>query len=71
KVSVDIHPDRIVAKVENNKVAGNGSQKSEGIGIHNVKRRLDLLYPGRYDLKIINGEETFLVILSINCSQDL
>lgn len=71
KVSVDIHPDRIVAKVENNKVAGNGSQKSEGIGIHNVKRRLDLLYPGRYDLKIINGEETFLVILSINCSKEL
>lgn len=66
KVAIERDNERLVIKVENNKVSGNGHAKSEGIGIHNVKRRLDLLYPGRYDLKIINGEETFLVILSIN-----
>jgi two-component system, LytTR family, sensor kinase len=66
KVAIEVQPDGFVIKVENNKVSGNGHAKGEGIGIHNVKRRLDLLYSGKYDLKIINGEETFLVILSIN-----
>jgi sensor histidine kinase YesM len=54
-------------KVENSKASENGHTRngSEGIGIQNVKRRLDLLYPEKYELKIINGEETFLVILTI------
>jgi two-component system, LytTR family, sensor kinase len=67
KVTIDSHPDHVVIKVENSKSEnGNGSNREEGIGIQNVKRRLDLLYPGKHELKIINGEATFLVILSIN-----
>jgi hypothetical protein len=66
KVDIEVLPERLIIKVENNKVAGHTGSKTEGIGIHNVQRRLDLLYPQRYDLKIINGEETFLVILTIN-----
>jgi two-component system, LytTR family, sensor kinase len=67
KVTIDSHPDHVVIKVENSKAGdnGNGHNRNEGIGIQNVKRRLDLLYPGRHELKIIDGTETFLVILSI------
>jgi two-component system, LytTR family, sensor kinase len=66
KLTVDSHQDHVVIKVENSKSEnGNGVAREEGIGIQNVKRRLDLLYPGRHELKIINGTETFLVILSI------
>lgn len=65
KVTIDSHPDHVVIKVENSKASGNGFVREEGIGIQNVKRRLDLLYPGKHELKIMNGEETFLVILSI------
>jgi sensor histidine kinase YesM len=66
KVTVDSHPDHLVVKVENSKSEnGGGPVREEGIGIQNVKRRLDLLYPGRHELKILNGDETFLVILSI------
>ncbi|WP_353719782.1 histidine kinase [Dyadobacter sp. 676] len=36
-----------------------------GIGLKNVRRRLDLLYPGRYDLGIRETEGTFKVNLSI------
>lgn len=64
KVSIDSHVDHIVIKVENSK-GENGVHREEGIGIANVKRRLDLLYPNHHELKILNGEETFLVILSI------
>ncbi|MFZ5972611.1 MAG: sensor histidine kinase [Bacteroidota bacterium] len=66
KIDVDVQPDSVVFKVENNKATGPEKGNGEGIGIQNVKRRLDLLYPGRYDLKMIKGEETFLVILTIN-----
>ncbi len=67
KVTIDSHADHIVIKVENSKSSENGHVKvrEEGIGIQNVKRRLDLLYPNRHELKIMNGEATFLVILSI------
>jgi two-component system LytT family sensor kinase len=67
KVTIDSHADHIVIKVENSKSLdnGNGKRREEGIGIQNVKRRLVLQYPNRHELKIINGEETFLVILSI------
>lgn len=66
KIDIEVLPDRTLFKVENNKVATNGHPKSEGIGINNAKRRLDLLYPGNHELKIISGDETFLVILTIN-----
>jgi LytS/YehU family sensor histidine kinase len=66
KVSVDAHEDHIVIKVENSKAGDSKQNGSDGIGIQNVKRRLTLLYPEKHELKIINGEETFLVVLSIN-----
>lgn len=66
KLDIDVMPDRTMFKVENNKVAGTMPSRIEGIGINNAKRRLDLLYPNNHELKIINGDETFLVILSIN-----
>lgn len=66
KVSIDVHAFNTLIKVENNKATINGVKKKEGIGIQNVKRRLDLIYPNAHELKIINGEETFLVILSID-----
>lgn len=66
KITVDAGDDHLIIKVENSKSPDNGRSGTEGIGIQNVKRRLDLLYPARHELKIINGEETYLVILSIN-----
>lgn len=70
KITIDNQPNLIVIKVENNKNGENAATKKEGIGIQNVKRRLDLLYPGKHELKIINGQETFLVILTIHLDQE-
>lgn len=41
-------------------------QKASGIGIHNVEKRLALLYPGKHDLTITNDEEVFIVNLKID-----
>jgi hypothetical protein len=43
----------------------NNQQSSFGIGIHNVRKRLELLYPGKHVLKIMNEEEVFVVNLSL------
>lgn len=42
-----------------------------GIGLNNVKRRLDLLYPGAYELDIKNGHQQFEIrlILSLEVLQ--
>lgn len=44
------------------------TQKHEGIGLQNVKRRLELLYPGRYELKIDNTSTTFTIQLNLQLS---
>lgn len=38
----------------------------KGIGLQNVKRRLELIYPGRHDLLLGLGEDKFYVKLRIN-----
>ena len=43
----------------------NFSKEGTGIGISNVKRRLDLLYPEKYTLNIFDTEHTFSVKLEI------
>jgi histidine kinase len=37
--------------------------REEGVGISNVKKRLDLLYPGRHDLKLTDEGDFFVVDL--------
>lgn len=50
------------SRAENN----NGGSREKGIGLENVKKRLELLYPGKYSLSIEPGEEKFSVNLSID-----
>jgi sensor histidine kinase YesM len=42
--------------------------KSSGIGLVNVKNRLRLLYPGKYELFIDDKQDTFSVHLNIDLS---
>ncbi len=39
-----------------------------GIGMQNVRKRLQLLYPDRYDLRVVAQAETFMVILTLELS---
>ena len=39
----------------------------EGIGLRNVRQRLNLIYPGRHEFNIVSEEETFVV----NCKIEL
>lgn len=41
------------------------SLESSGIGLNNVRKRLDLLFPGKHDLQLNKTESTFEVLLKI------
>ena len=55
--------------IENSKPAHtpapNPNRKSGGIGLVNVKRRLNILYPENYDLEISNNPKSYAVTLNI------
>jgi two-component system LytT family sensor kinase len=60
--------DSITFKCVNSNVKknGNGEKEHSGIGLENVRKRLNLLYPGKHDLKISGSEKTYEVLLFIN-----
>ncbi len=57
-----------VFKIENGKGPKVASH-SKGIGLSNVKRRLELIYGRDHSLQVIDGTETFLIILKISLSR--
>lgn len=64
-IKMDVEPHHLYFKMENKKHRFN-KDSGGGIGLNNVKRRLDLLYPGRYQLKIDDGEEVYTSELSLD-----
>lgn len=47
-------------------LAGFTKNETGGIGLENVRRQLELLYPGRHELRIEQGEREFGVFLKID-----
>lgn len=64
-IVMDVKPDSLCFKMENKKHRFNKDAQG-GIGLNNVKRRLDLLYPGKYDLKIDDGADVYSSELSLD-----
>lgn len=66
EITMDKHGDDFTCTVVNTKdrVADSTLQKG-GIGIANAKRRLDLLYPQKHTLDIMDKEKTYEVTLNV------
>lgn len=74
-VSIDVlvNSNMLQLKVDNSKsqeITKDEREYREGIGLKNVKRRLELLYEGAYELKILDTEESYLVVLKIELDYD-
>jgi sensor histidine kinase YesM len=52
-----------------NFVSDNKPERTGGVGLENVKRRLELLYPGKHNLLITNGNGLFVVSLEIQLTK--
>lgn len=63
-----IEPEEVSMSIENSKaptLPAPNRKKSGGIGLVNVRRRLNLLYPGKYELDIENNPNTYKVNLNV------
>ncbi|MBC7873596.1 MAG: histidine kinase [Ferruginibacter sp.] len=57
-----------IFSVANSKDLQQTTEKQGGIGMSNVKRRLELLYPGKHELKVDETESSFNVQLNLQLS---
>jgi len=68
-IAIKIQSDdgRITLTVINTKIASSSAELSHtGLGLENAAKRLELLYPGAYDLRVEDKPGEFCVTLSIN-----
>lgn len=63
-ISGSVHLD-LVNSVHPDKPISENSRDESGIGLENVKKRLQILYPERHQLNIISNESDFFVHFSI------
>jgi two-component system LytT family sensor kinase len=66
-IHLEINNPELCFTVKNNKHSGMLMKQADntGIGINNARRRLDLLYPGRYRLDICDEKSNYIVKLNM------
>lgn len=64
-LKIDINADQFSMHLSNSVVPKTILQEKSGIGLTNVKKRLELIYPARHTLQIASNEQTFRVDLLI------
>ena len=55
---------KVVFEIQNN-FEDQGTKDKKGIGLENLKKRLELLYPNRHKLTIVKEEDVFIVNLQL------
>lgn len=66
-ISLDLYvqDDQLFFKLINSRDAEEMPPGMGGIGLQNVRKRLDLLYPHTHELRCVETEDTFLIILNL------
>lgn len=73
KINVKLIDKKIFIEVGNNKGQPSGQETdvSGGIGLHNLKNRLQLLYGDQYELKIEENGHSYFTFLTLNQNMDV
>jgi len=68
RLDIKVEKSKLDFKVENNKGIIDEIDKSEhnGLGLQNIKRQLELLYPGKHQLNIKDQHDRFTVALQLS-----
>ena len=68
QLEMKLNGSRIQFEIKNSisQSSNSNNKKEKGIGIENLRRRLDLLYPGKYNLEIKQAENMFVTRLTIS-----
>jgi len=69
-VKASVHENEIGFMVENSVGQIESDSKTNGIGIENLQRRLDLLYPGKYEFEIQKKADSFSAKLKLILNPD-
>ncbi len=70
KLRINISEEQLDFKLSNSKPTGtSGTNNKKGIGLVNVQKRLQLLYPGKHYLGTESANETYIVHLQVNLQQ--
>jgi LytS/YehU family sensor histidine kinase len=70
-ILINISDGRLTLKISNKIVPQNNKLDEEsGIGLQNIKRRLELLYPDNYILDIIKQQQVFTVCLRLKLKKN-
>lgn len=64
-ISIEVTNNKFHLKVKNNKIANEDEIEGTETGLSNIKKRLNLIYPDKYDLFIDNNNDTYSVYLKI------
>ena len=71
RLAIDIEDNKLKMTLINAKVPVKDNDKPvSGIGISNVRKRLELLYPGKHELSIQEEEDVFIVKLTVDLERD-
>ena len=67
-IFLEVENGRLLFRIENNKgqVDNVEVEKHSGMGLANVKKRLELMYPAKHELVVLDAEKTFSVDLKLN-----
>jgi two-component system LytT family sensor kinase len=65
QITIQVQGDRLTLHTANH-INHSGKNSASGIGLNNVKKRLELLYPGKHSLNIQDDENTYQCNLQIN-----
>lgn len=66
KIELEVKNKKIEFRVSNNKPEFNPKTENTGIGLINIKKRLELLFPDKYSMHINENSSVFEIYLSIS-----
>ena len=64
-LSLNVNGPQVICDVRNSRFENRTAVESTGFGVENLKKRLDLIYPGRYEYKVEETKNEYFVELII------